>query len=158
MSQTESSRVYMQIKWKLVLFELLIVLIIVLVLLLAFHLFISKRPDFFYRDKPEGLCQAALPDKPNWVSSLVYPSDGHYIRRLPEHSLEKIVRAIHRLDPKTYVVLHPTYIEGYRRSHYFRFTDWFCIKEDGNITSTAAVGYSDLGKNRQWVEALRKQL
>lgn len=134
----------------------------VAVLLLAGALFMSIFlkffPDTFYRDKPHGLCEANLPDKPNWVSSVVSIEDPHYIAPLPMTNFYQLAEAIDAIDPKTYKIIYPYYIEGYRRTNFFGFTDWFCITDTGQITSTATLGHSDLGVNRRWVESLRSKL
>lgn len=145
-------------KWQVRLVELFIVVVIALLGVFVMSIFLSKYPEFFYRDSPLGLCEANLSSKPNWVSSLVEPSDSHYVSPLPVNSLDAIQQCIYKIDPKTYVVLHANYIEGYTRTNFFGFTDWFCIKDNGQITSSATLGYSDLRKNRQWVEKLRQQI
>lgn len=148
----------MRTKKKLHLVELMIVVVIILTGVLIMSIFLSKDPDLFYRDRPAGLCEAALPDKPNWVSSLVARDDKHYIAPLPFTPLDDLKNAIHQMDPKAYVVIHDNSLEGFHRTKFFGFTDWFCIKDDGNITATATLGYSDMGYNRRWVEQLRAQV
>jgi uncharacterized protein (DUF1499 family) len=140
------------------LIELFIVIVIVLLGVFIMSIFLSKYPELFYRDSPVGLCEANLPDKPNWVSSLVDRKDSHYISPLSFNEFDDIRQCIYNVDPKSYIIVHPKYIEGYRRTNFFGFTDWFCIKDSGQVTSSATVGYSDLGKNRQWVDKLRSQL
>tara|TARA_B110000879_G_C11062754_1_gene467396 strand:+ start:638 stop:1087 length:450 start_codon:yes stop_codon:yes gene_type:complete len=131
------------------------VVIVILLGVLLMSLFLKVFPNVFYRDKPAGLCEAILPDKPNWVSSLAIPDNAHYVMPLPMSVFEDITRAIVKIDPNTYTVVHPYYIEGYRRTAFFGFTDWFCITDTGQVTSTATLGHSDVGVNRKWVESLR---
>jgi uncharacterized protein (DUF1499 family) len=145
-------------RWKILMLEMLVVVIVILLCVLSVNTLLAKYPDFFYRDKPQGLCEAALSDKPNWVSSLVHRSNSHYVSPLPVTPLSDIARCIQRMDPQIYVVIHNRRIEGFRRTHYFGFTDWFCITDNGHITSSATLGYSDLGNNRNWVTDLRQQL
>lgn len=135
--------------------ELFVVIIIILLCFLMLTLILKKYPDIFYRDKPLGLCQAHLDDKPHWVSSLVEPSNEHYVSPLPVSTFASMANAMELIDPNTYILIHPFYMEGYRRTAYFGFTDWFCINELGHVTSTATLGYSDLGNNKRWVEQLR---
>ncbi len=136
----------------------MIVVIVILVTVLIMSLFLSKHPNFFYRDRPAGLCEAALPDKPNWVSSLVHRSDAHYIAPLPVTAIDNLAHYIYEMDPKTYIVRYPDYLEGYRRTKFWGFTDWFCIKDNDHVTPSATIGHSDLGENRRWVEALRQRI
>jgi len=145
-------------KWKLRLVELLVVGVIILLGIFIMSLFLKKFPNFFYRDKPEGLCSASLVDKPNWVSSIINIKDQHYVSPLPITPLANITKCIFNMDPKAYVITNIGYIEGFHRTKFFGFTDWFCIKEDGNVTASATIGYSDMGYNRKWVEELRNKL
>lgn len=133
-------------------------LIIVLLSALFMSLFLKFFPNMFYRDKPSGLCQGVLANKPNWVSSLVAVDDPHYIEPLQMIEFSKLSQAIELINPKTYIVVHPYYIEGYRRTDFFGFTDWFCITDTGQVTSSATLGHSDLGVNRRWVESLRQKI
>ena len=138
--------------------RLLMVVLLLSIGVFVMSLFLSQNKGFFYRDKPEGLCEALLPDKPNWVSSLVSISDPHYIASLPVDKLATVSAAIYQIDPKSYVLMHEHYLEGFHRTKFWGFTDWFCIKSDGNVTASATLGHSDLGYNRRWVENLRKLL
>ena len=130
-------------------------MLLILVLLVAFILLMLLFPRMNYRPMPEGLCKAALQDKPNWVSSMVDKDNEHYIEALGKINLDTLSQCLKdsgvNLTEQTSEKL-----TGFRRSHYFHFTDWFCITSDGNITSSATIGHSDLGNNRAWVSRLRK--
>ncbi len=134
------------------------VMVVVLLSVLLMSLFLKFFPNVFYRDKPAGLCEAILSDKPNWVSSLVATDNAHYINPLPMTEFSKLAEIIERIEPTTYLVIHPYFIEGYRRTPFFGFTDWFCITDTGQVTSAATLGHSDLGVNRRWVDSLREKL
>ena len=138
--------------------ELFYLLIILLVIAFLVQVLLLKKPNLFYRDIPAGLCVADLPNKPNWVSSLVPSSNAHYIAPLPTASLIHTADVIQLIDPKTYTVIVSGTLQGFRRTPFWGFTDWFCIGEDGHVTSSATLGYSDLGKNREWVNHLRQRL
>ncbi len=45
---------------------------------------------------------------------------------------------------------------AYRQSALFNFVDWICIDSEGQLTSSATLGYSDMGKNRELVEEIRQ--
>lgn len=130
----------------------------ILVALFLISFFLRKYSDTFYRGKPAGLCEAKLADKPNWVSSLVEPSNPHFVAPLSVGAFDHIEKAIKRIEPKVYLLVTPDFIEGYRRSQFFGFTDWFCINTLGHITSSATVGYSDFGNNRRWVNRLHVEV
>lgn len=131
----------------------LILLLVFGLFLLVFHLF----PRINFRPAPLGLCQGQLPlGKPNWVSSLVPKTDSHYIAALPEMPLVELGPLLQKSIPNlTLVEVSARGIVGYRRSWWFNFVDWFCISPEGQVSSSATMGYSDLGKNRELVEAMR---
>ena len=113
------------------------------------------KPDFFFRDMPQGLCQAKLDNKPNWVSSLVKSDNAHYIKPLPVKAFQSVIPMLKTIDKEVVIKQEDEHLIGYRRSWFFGFTDWFCITKEGAITSSATVGYSDLGNNRRFVLKLQ---
>lgn len=114
-------------------------------------------PEINFRSMPKGLIDGKLSeDKPNWVSSYVSSHDSHYVAPLPVANLEKLSACITEKLPQ--VSLHEStaaYVLLYRQSQIFHFVDWVCIHTDGNVVSSATMGYSDLGKNRELVEEIR---
>jgi len=119
-------------------------------------LFLYSYPDTFYRPVPNGICNGKLPDKPNWVSSLVDKRDPHYIEKLPLTSSKKQEDCLKKINSSLVIVLEGVDIVGYRRTRVFGFTDWFCLRSaTGEITSSATLGYYDFGVNRAFVSKLR---
>ena len=114
-------------------------------------------PQINFRGMPAGLFEGRLAeDKPNWVSSMVSASDSHYIAPLKFQSLAQLSACIEAKLPK--VVIKSTdesKIIAYRQSRVFHFVDWLCIHADGSVTSSATMGSSDFGKNRELVEQIR---
>ena len=130
-------------------------ILMMLVLLVCYFLLMWITPRMNYRPMPEGLCTAKLQEKPNWVSSLVDKDDKHYVQNLGSIDLSRLSQCLK--ESKVIVTEQSEKkLIGYRRSRYFHFTDWFCITSDGNITSSATMGHSDLGNNRAWVSRLRE--
>ncbi len=77
--------------FRLVLMKILFFLLILLVIFIAvMHLF----PQINFRTMPDGLCEARLDDKPNWVSSLVDTSDSHYIKPLEPRDPEQLAQCL----------------------------------------------------------------
>lgn len=142
--------------WKKRALELSATVVTVLAALLLMQFVLALKPNLFYRDKPFGLCEANLGRAPNWVSSLVHQSSSHHVASFAELPFTKITSCIEFIDPKTYVVELTNHLEGFRRTALFGFTDWFCIERNGNLTSAATLGYTDLGRNRKWVERIRQ--
>lgn len=129
--------------------------VIALIILLTYLLMMLFIPKMNFRPMPEGLCTAELKDKPNWVSSLVDKGDQHYVASLGNVDLTKMAQCL-KQSKLTITEESDQQLIGYRRSRYFHFTDWFCITNDGNITSSATMGHSDLGNNKAWVSKLRE--
>lgn len=132
-----------------------IIILILLMILVPLCMFLI--PKINYRPMPADLCEAKLSSsKPNWVSSLIANSDEHYITPLQFNSLSSLAANIEKYSPKTHIVhLDQSKLLAYRQSPVFNFTDWICIKADGHVTASATMGYSDFGKNRQWVNLIR---
>lgn len=134
-------------------FYLVVILFMVAVMLVHFF------PQINFRPMPDGLCQAQLnKDKPNWVSSLVDKKDPHYVKPLnfKTMDMEKLAQCLDEgFDGVTVVNKGPSEIIAHRHSRVFNFVDWICIKANGDVTSSATMGYSDLGKNRELVEEIR---
>ncbi|BCZ96368.1 DUF1499 domain-containing protein [Legionella pneumophila serogroup 1] len=130
---------------------------IVLALILAFVVILYLFPQINFREMPKGLVEGQLPDdKPNWVSSLVNESDSHYIAPLKVDSMPQLVACIERKIPELKIQKQEaSFLVGYRQSPFFHFVDWLCIHADGNVISSATMGYSDFGKNRELVEKIR---
>ncbi|MDX1838586.1 DUF1499 domain-containing protein [Legionella taurinensis] len=136
---------------------LAIVFTALLVILIIAPLLMHFIPAINFRGMPQGLIQGALTaSKPNWVSSLVPESDSHYVAPLTVADLSAIKDCVVRQSPKTTLVkLDESSLIAYRQSPVFNFTDWLIIRKDGQVTSSATMGYYDFGKNREWVESLR---
>ncbi|AMP90676.1 DUF1499 domain-containing protein [Legionella pneumophila] len=132
-----------------------IVLALILTLIVILYLF----PQINFREMPKGLVEGQLPDdKPNWVSSLVNESDSHYIVPLKVESMSELAACIESKVPELKIQKQDaSLLIGYRQSRIFHFVDWLCIHADGNVISSATMGYSDFGKNRELVEKIRSQ-
>lgn len=130
---------------------------IVLALILALVVILYLFPQINFREMPKGLVEGQLPDdKPNWVSSMVNESDSHYIAPLKVESMPQLVACIERKIPELKIQKQEaSLLVGYRQSRFFHFVDWLCIHADGNVISSATMGYSDFGKNRELVEKIR---
>ncbi|HBC0468600.1 TPA: DUF1499 domain-containing protein [Legionella pneumophila] len=130
-----------------------IVLALILTLVVILYLF----PQINFREMPKGLVEGQLPDdKPNWVSSLAAESDSHYIAPLKVESMSELVACIESKIPELKIQKQDaSFLVGYRQSRFFHFVDWLCIHADGNVISSATMGYSDFGKNRELVEKIR---
>lgn len=130
-------------------------------ILLIFFLYILSMIVFSginYRPMPAGLCDGKLPNhKPNWVSSLVDIDNKHHVEPLPVGLLSDLAKCIKTSSPHVHIVRvkDDESLLAWRQSPVFHFTDWICIRTDGNLSSSATMGYSDFGKNRQWVETIR---
>lgn len=106
---------------------------------------------------PKELCAGNLKAKlPNWVSSLVEETDTHYIKPLKFDELSQVAELIKKKMPHVKIVQQDiNRILAYRQSTIFHFTDWICIEANGNVTSSATMGYGDFGQNRKFVETIR---
>jgi len=115
-------------------------------------------PQINFRKKPEGLCRAQLDGKkPNWVSSLVSREDPHYIEPYSPVNLAQLAACLQQqFQNITVVQVDSEKLIGYRQTKLLNFVDWFCIQSNGEISSTATMGYSDLGKNRELIEHIRQ--
>ncbi|KGP63229.1 hypothetical protein EP47_04510 [Legionella norrlandica] len=132
---------------------LYIIFIIIAALVLIMYLF----PQINFREMPEGLMDGKLPEeKPNWVSSLVSESSSHYIAPLKVEAISKLVSCIESRVPELKIQKQEvSFLIGYRQSRVFHFVDWLCIYANGNVISSATMGHSDFGKNRELVEKIR---
>lgn len=130
-----------------------IVVLLIGVLVGIMYLF----PQINFRAMPSGLIEGKLPEaKPNWVSSFVAKTDAHYIAPFHVESLSKLSTCIKEKIPE--VIIQKTdssTILAYRQSQVFHFVDWLCIHADGNVVSSATMGHSDFGKNRELIEKIR---
>lgn len=132
---------------------LLVLGLSVLALVALMHFF----PQINFRSMPPALCEGKLDvQKPNWVSSQVASADKHYVEPLHFSDLEALAVCIKRTLPSvTLTQLSSTRLIAYRQSKVFNFVDWICIQSNGSVSSSATLGYSDFGKNRQLVEQIR---
>lgn len=114
-------------------------------------------PQINFRDMPQGLIDGTLSeDKPNWVSSLVASDNPHYIAALNVDSLEKLAACIKSNIPDvTITKTDKTGLFAYRQSRVFHFVDWLIIRSDGTVISSATMGHSDFGKNRELIDQIR---
>lgn len=117
-------------------------------------------PQINFREMPKELCTGKLNAKlPNWVSSQVDKNDDHYIDPLKIESLAQLADKIkNKIPGVTLVEQDNNRILAYRQSTIFHFTDWICIEANGNVTSTATLGYGDFNQNRKLVESIRQLL
>jgi len=114
-------------------------------------------PQINYRNMPDGILNGKLDEKkPNWVSSFVAKNEEHYIAPLKINSLAQLSSCIRDKLPEVRIKkLDEKELIAYRASTVFHFVDWFCIHADGQVVSSATMGYSDLGKNRELIESIR---
>jgi uncharacterized protein (DUF1499 family) len=129
------------------------ILVLIAILLGIIYLF----PQINYRDMPPELMEGHLPEeKPNWVSSKVDPHNMHYIAPLTFQSLTQLASCIEMQLPQVKIKsVDSSKLIAYRASTVFHFVDWLCIHADGTVTSTATMGHSDFGKNRELIEEIR---
>lgn len=132
-----------------------IVLAIIIAIVVIMYLF----PQINFREMPKGLIEGKLPDdRPNWVSSLVNESNAHYIAPLKIETIPKLVACIESKVPELKLQKQEaSLLIGYRQSRLFHFVDWLCIHANGDVISSATMGHSDFGKNRELVEKIRSQ-
>ncbi|KTD46183.1 DUF1499 domain-containing protein [Legionella quateirensis] len=114
-------------------------------------------PQINFREMPKGLLDGQLPEaKPNWVSSFVAADNAHYIAPLKVETLAKLSVCIQSKVPEvTMTQLNESNLIAYRQSKVFHFVDWLVIRSDGNVVSSATMGRSDFGKNRELIEHIR---
>ncbi len=114
---------------------------------------------------PEGRLPAC-PSSPNCVSSDAPRSDGkHYIAPLaidgdPQTAWQQLVGLLQGDRSITIVVQRDDFIHAEARTRIMRFVDdvIFHLRPDEGVIamrSASRVGYSDLGKNRKRLEAVR---
>ena len=129
-----------------------LVLIAIIILMILF-------PKINFRSMPTGLCNGELPkNMPNWVSSLVPETDEHYIKPFYNTPLPTLAEYIVKCGPKIHIThLDSASLIAYRLSPMLNFTDWICIRADGHVSSSATMGRSDYGKNRELVNKIRTQ-
>lgn len=134
--------------------KLALILVLLLGLVVAvMYLF----PQINFRSMPDGLIDGNLPqEKPNWVSSFVARDNPHYVAPLNIKSFSHLSACIAAKFPEvTIQKSDASSLIAYRRSQIFHFVDWFYIHADGKVTSSATMGHSDFGKNRELVEKIR---
>lgn len=133
---------------------LILMIFLVAMIALASYLF----PQINFREMPEGLKNGKLDDqKPNWVSSRVAETSAHYVAPLLIDDLTQLAACLKTTSPKTTIQqVDEQSLIAYRQSPFFNFTDWIMIDKNGQVTSSATMGYYDFGKNRLWVDAIRK--
>lgn len=133
------------------------IILLILVIIGCIPLSMYLMPGINYRSMPVGLCEAKLVEaRPNWVSSLVDPSSQHYIEPLEANALPLLATRLKKQGGKIHIAhLDENYLLAFRQSPFFNFTDWICIRTDGNLTSSATMGHYDFGKNREWVTNIR---
>lgn len=124
------------------------------IIVVALHFF----PQLTYRVAPEGLLQGQLNlEKPNWVSSKVMKEDSHYIPPLPAHDLINLAACMKKnIEGLIIMDVGANTLVAYRRSSLCHFMDWIAINSNGEVTSSATMGFYDFGKNREMVEIIRK--
>ncbi len=108
------------------------------------------------------------PSSPNCVSSDADPSDGtHYIEPLraedAEAAWQRLVDYVENDPSYTIVERRDDYLRAEARTKILRFVDdviFHLRPEEGVIAmrSSSRLGYSDLGKNRSRLEAVREAL
>lgn len=132
---------------------ILIVILFIALVVGVMYLF----PQINFRDMPKGLIDGQLSEaKPNWVSSFVAADDAHYIAPLKVDNLAQLAECIKSKVPEVNIThLDETQLIAYRQSRVFHFVDWLIIRSDGNVASSATMGHSDFGKNRDLIERIR---
>lgn len=138
-------------------FKLITVIIAICFIVMFWgHFYFFKKIN--YRAMPQGLCQGLLNNnKKNWVSSLVTPQSPNYIKPLRFSSLKDLHACIQHHCPETVITLiNERKLVAYRQSYFFKFTDWLCIDNQGDVSASATMGYYDFGKNRLWIEKIRR--
>lgn len=107
---------------------------------------------------------AACPSAPNCVSSLASDADHHVAplayRGDPAAAMRRLRTAIAAMPRATVVAASDRALRAEFRSRLLRFVDDVdCVADPAasviQIRSASRVGYSDLGANRQRVEAIR---
>lgn len=109
------------------------------------------------------------PSSPNCVSSDADPSDGtHYIEPLQidgdaQAAWQRLIEYLESESAYTIVEQRENYLRAEARTKILRFVDdviFHLRPEEGAIAmrSSSRLGYSDLGKNRRRLEALRTAL
>jgi len=106
------------------------------------------------------------PDSPNCVCSQD-PSESHQIAPFPftdsaKHARERLLTILRQSPGCTVMQADENYVRAEFRTRWLRFVDdvEFLIDARQNaiqVRSASRIGYSDLGANRQRVEALRRQ-
>ncbi|KTD38813.1 hypothetical protein Lmor_0216 [Legionella moravica] len=132
---------------------ILIVVVFIALVVGVMYLF----PQINFRDMPKGLIDGQLSEaKPNWVSSFVAADDAHYIAPLKVDTLTQLAECIKSKVPEVSIThLDKTHLIAYRQSRVFHFVDWLIIRSDGNVASSATMGHSDFGMNRDLIEHIR---
>lgn len=132
---------------------LIIIIILIGCLVGLMYLF----PQINFREMPQGLIDGKLPEeKPNWVSSSVASDNSHYIAPLKINTLAKLAECIKSKVPEVHITkMDDRNIFAYRQSRVFHFVDWMIINSDGSVISSATMGRSDFGKNRELIEKIR---
>ncbi|WP_405232466.1 DUF1499 domain-containing protein [Lentisalinibacter salinarum] len=109
------------------------------------------------------------PSTPNCVSSDAEPSDGtHHIEPLkidgdPDDAWQRLVDYVENDSSYTIVDQRDNYLRAEARTKILRFVDdvVFHLRPEERVIamrSSSRLGYSDLGKNRRRLDALRTAL
>ncbi len=107
---------------------------------------------------------AACPDSPNCVSSQAPASDAeHFIGALPLVDIERLRAAIETMERVQIVEATQTYLYAEFTSRWLGFVDDVEFYADSaagvvHVRSASRLGRSDLGVNRERVEAIRALL
>lgn len=110
----------------------------------------------------DGSTLAKCPDKPNCVSSFNDKSSKNYIEPL---KVDKLNFSLENVDTKNFQLVkkEPNYLYLTDTSKIFGFIDdiELLYNEEERLIhfrSASRVGYSDMGKNRKRVEALKSKI
>lgn len=114
-----------------------------------------------------GRFAAAATGKPNWVSSMADAADRtHYIAPLPlvgtaAQTMTRLRQILAGLPRVKIIKAESDYLYAEFSSALMGYVDdveFYCDGEQLQVRSSSRLGYSDLGANRQRVEALRNAL
>lgn len=108
------------------------------------------------------------PSSPNCVSSAEDAGDSHYIDPIaiqgdPDTAWQSLTKILNAEDGFEIVASGERYLRAVATTRILRFKDdvEFLLERDAgriDVRSASRVGYSDLGKNRERLEDLRKKM
>jgi uncharacterized protein (DUF1499 family) len=105
---------------------------------------------------------APCPSSPNCVSSLAVDAEHHveplHVFGDPSHAIDDLRRIIESMPRACVVATSNTALHAEFTSRIFHFVDDVDLQLDGRVVqirSASRTGYSDLGVNRERVEAIR---